>query len=229
MYSTTKKPKAILLDWDETLAHTRNCVVESIEYTLKKYNKEPWNITKNKYRDTKKSLKENFPNFFGKNANTAYNEYIEHYTQNSLNKVYPMEDANKFLTICTQQNIDLFIISNKEKSLLTKEVAICFPHIPFKKILGNDDATLNKPDAAPVFEALRHTKYEINKDNIWFIGDSKQDIECAYNACIQPILLGKGNFMDNNYVKDKANSSFPLLAFKNFNEITFFLLSKIIL
>ena len=60
-----KLPKAILFDWDETLAHTRDCVVEAMEYVLKKYRKESWNITKKRCRDPKKSLKDNFPNFFG--------------------------------------------------------------------------------------------------------------------------------------------------------------------
>lgn len=32
MKKAPKTPKAILLDWDETLAHTRNAVVEAMEY-----------------------------------------------------------------------------------------------------------------------------------------------------------------------------------------------------
>lgn len=216
-------PKAILLDWDDTLAHTRNSVVEAMEYVLKKYNKEPWGTTKTKYRDTKKSLKDNFPNFFGDKADIAYKEYLEYYIKHAYNKVSPMENAYDFLKFCNQKNIDLYIISNKEKSLLLKEVEFCFPDILFKKILGNGDAPLNKPDSAPVFTALCNAKYEVNKDNVWLIGDTKQDTECAYNANIQPVLLGRGKFMDDNYIKDRINSSLPLLVFKNFKKITDYL------
>ena len=212
-------PKAVLLDWDDTLAHTRSSVVEAMEYILKKYNKEPWDITKVKYRDTKKSLKENFPNFFGKDANRAYNEYLKYYIEYAYNKVYPMEKADEFLKLCNQKKIDLYIISNKEKSLLLKEVEFCFPNISFKKILGNGDAPLNKPNPAPVFVALDNVAYEVNRDNVWLIGDTKQDTECAYNAEIQPILLGKGKFMEDGYVKDKINSALPLLVFEGFNDI----------
>lgn len=140
MEKISDMPKAILLDWDDTLAHTRNAVVESMEYVLNKYNKEPWDITKAKYRDTKKSLKENFPNFFGEDASRAYSEYLKYYTEYAYNKVFPMENANEFLKFCNQNKIDLYIISNKEKSLLLKEVEFCFPNISFKKILGNGDA-----------------------------------------------------------------------------------------
>ena len=212
-------PKAVLLDWDDTLAHTRSSVVEAMECILKKYNKEPWDITKVKYRDTKKSLKENFPNFFGKDANRAYNEYLKYYIEYAYNKVYPMEKADEFLKLCNQKKIDLYIISNKEKSLLLKEVEFCFPNISFKKILGNGDAPLNKPNPAPVFVALDNVAYEVNRDNVWLIGDTKQDTECAYNAEIQPILLGKGKFMEDGYVKDKINSALPLLVFEGFNDI----------
>ena len=219
-------PNAILLDWDDTLAHTRNSVVEAMEYILKKYEKEPWDITKVKYRDTKKSLKDNFPNFFGEQAKTAYSEYLEYYLKYSYSKVSPMENAGNFLEFCNQNNIDLYIISNKEKSLLLKEVEFCFPDILFKKILGNGDAPLNKPNAAPVFTALNEVEYEINKNTVWLIGDTKQDTDCAYNANIQPILLGKGKFMDDNYIKDKTAASTPLLVFENFKEIIDYLRVK---
>ncbi len=212
-------PNAILLDWDDTLAHTRACVVDAIEFVLKKYNKEPWNITKAKYRDTNKSLKDNFSNFFGADYINAYNDYLDYYTKYTYNLVRPVENADNFLKFCNQNNIDLYIISNKEKSLLLKEVEFCFPDIAFKKILGNGDASQNKPYPAPVFEALHDVNYKINKENVWLIGDSKQDTECAYNANIQPVLLGKGKFMDDGYIKDKINSSIPLLIFDNFKEI----------
>ena len=216
-------PKAILSDWDETLAHTRDAVVEALEYVLMQYNKEPWEITKTKYRDTSKSLKENFPNFFAEDADEAYRQYLAYYVKYAYNKVYPMENADDFLKFCNQKDIDLYIISNKEKSLLLKEVEFCFPKIVFKKILGNGDALLNKPNPAPVFKALDNVKYQINKDNVWLIGDSKQDSECAYNANIQPVLFGRGNFMDEKYIREKTSSSLPLLRFSSFNEIIAYL------
>lgn len=212
-------PKAIMLDWDDTLAHTRNLVVEAMEYVLRKYHKESWDITKAKYRDTKKSLKDNFPNFFGDDADIAYRAYLKYYEKYAYNRVYPMENAGDFLKLCNQLHIDLYIISNKEKSLLLKEVKFCFPDISFKKILGNGDVPHNKPDPDPVFAALNDVAYETNENNVWLIGDTKQDTECAYNAHIQPVLLGKGKFMDANYVNDKKTYPIPLLVFGNFSEI----------
>ena len=55
--------RVVLFDWDGTLAETRPAVVDAMEHTLAAYGREPWDETKRKYRDTSKSLKENFPNF----------------------------------------------------------------------------------------------------------------------------------------------------------------------
>lgn len=213
------KPKAIILDWDDTLAHTRKAVVEAMEYVLKAYNKDSWDITKAKFRDTKKSLKENFANFFGKQANAAYNLYIDYYKINSYNQVQRVEKAFDFLSMCQQRNIHLFIVSNKEKSLLIKEVDFCFPNIKFSRILGNGDARQNKPAPDPVFEALKESHFEINRENVWLVGDTKQDTECAYNADVLPILIGNGKFMEDDYIKEKLNSTKPLLVFNNFQDL----------
>ena len=216
-------PKAIIFDWDDTLAHTRQAVVEAMEYILQKYNKEPWDITKAKYRDSKKSLKDNFENFFGNDAKKAYDEYLEYYRTNSFNKVKPFEYTKEFLSLCHQKNIDLYIISNKEKSLLLKEVAYCFPDVGFKNILGNGDAANNKPAPDPVFKALEGASFEINRDNVWLVGDTKQDTECAYNANILPVLIGKGKFMEDDYIKNKLNSSKPMLVFDSFRGLIDFI------
>lgn len=216
-------PKVIIFDWDGTLAHTRQAVVGAMEYVLKKHNKEPWDITKSKYRDTKKSLKDNFENFFGDNARKAYEEYLEYYQTNSYSKIRPLENAREFLNLCRQKNIDLCIISNKEKELLVKEVKQCFPDIPFKKILANGEAAHNKPFPDPVFKLLKNSSFEINRDNVWLVGDTKQDTECAYNSGVFPILIGKGKFMEDNYIKEKLNSSEPMLIFDTFREFIDFM------
>jgi len=218
-----KLPQAILFDWDETLARTRNAVTEAIEYTLQKFGKEPWHITKIKYRDTAKSFKENFPNFFGQKAGEAYQCYLDYYQKHCFPKVTASENAVEFLDLCRSKNIQTYIISNKEKTLLLHEVKQCFPRIAFEKILGNGDAPHNKPDAAPVFAALKNSPYPVTSETVWLIGDSRQDIDCAYNAGIRPILLGKGTFTDKIYLDTKLNANPPLCIFDNFNELTIFL------
>ncbi|MBO4285157.1 MAG: HAD hydrolase-like protein [Alphaproteobacteria bacterium] len=211
-----QKPKAILFDWDGTLAETRPAVVDSMEYVLKRYGKEPWDITKAKYRDTTKSLKENFVNFFQEDAPRAYQQYLEYYEINGYSKIKPMENADVFMKLCQNKGIDLYVVSNKERKLLLKEISYCFPAIKFKKVLANGDAPHNKPAPDPVFVALSDVSYPINRENVFLVGDSKQDTECAFNASVFPVLLGKGKFMDDDYIKMKKQSDEPLLVINTF-------------
>ena len=215
---TNQHPKAILFDWDGTLAETRSAVVKAMEYTLALYHKEPWNITKQKYRDTTKSLKENFPNFFGNDYKQAYATYLNYYQQNAIKQIYPILNAEKFLNQCTQNNIEIYVISNKEKSLLLQEVKQCFPQITFKNILGNGDSLKNKPAPDPVFTALASASYPINKNTVWLIGDSKQDTACALSANILPILIGIGKFMEKAEVSEQIANN-KIIQIQDFNQL----------
>lgn len=216
MQPMQQKPKAILFDWDGTLAETRPAVVDSMEYVLKRYGKEPWDITKAKYRDTTKSLKENFVNFFQEDAPRAYQQYLEYYEINGYSKIKPMENADVFMKLCQNKGIDLYVVSNKERKLLLKEISYCFPDMKFKKVLANGDAPHNKPAPDPVFVALNDVSYPINTKNVFLVGDSKQDTECAFNASVFSVLLGKGKFMDDDYIKMKKQSDEPLLVVDTF-------------
>ncbi len=211
-------PKAILFDWDGTLAETRTAVVCAMEYTLSQYQKAPWDITKQKYRDTTKSLKENFPNFFGEEYKQAYQTYLTYYQKFAIKQIRPVLNAELFLQQCCHNDIEIYIISNKEKSLLLQEVKQCFPNMTFKNILGNGDAPQNKPAPAPVYTALAEVPYQINKENVWLIGDSKQDTVCALAANILPVLIGNGKFMENSEVKQQLTNN-QIIQIQGFNDL----------
>ncbi len=210
-----KKPKAIILDWDGTLANTRPLVVSAIEKTLSYYALPNWDTTKSEKRDTTKSLKENFPNFFGDKAQEAYQRYLDIY-EKSIPTLQMSSGAGNFLLHVKDFNIPVCIVSNKEKSLLLREVEHLFPEFPFHVILGNGDAERNKPHPEPIFKALANTNISTETEPVWIIGDTKQDTECAYASGCTPILIGKGGFMDSAYINKKKASIPPLSTFTDF-------------
>ena len=85
--------RVVLFDWDGTLAETRPAVVDAMEHTLAAYGREPWDETKRKYRDTSKSLKENFPNFFGEESVRAYDDYLAYYRVHGMRRIVPAPGA----------------------------------------------------------------------------------------------------------------------------------------
>ena len=82
-----------------------------------------------------------------------------------------------------------------------------------------NDSKKNKPDASPVFKSLENTDIKINPKNVWIIGDSNQDIDCGYNAGIQPILYGKGKLAEAEYFKEKMKAIPPMQQIMHFKEI----------
>lgn len=212
------KPKAIIFDWDSTLAITRPTVIKALEQTLSRFNKEPWEKTK-KLRIPMLSLKDNFSQIFEKDSHAAYQYYLSVYEPELS---VPTEGSQKFLKTCKDKNIALYIVSNKERSLLLKEIKLCHPHTTFADILAHGDAKENKPSAAPIKKALKDAIFPINPENVWLVGDSLPDTECAYNANIQPILIGH-NIEDEAYLKEKRKATPPLIETDNFNQLTLLL------
>ena len=209
-------PKLIIFDWDDTLANTREAVVNAMNYVLSLYNLPEWEIIKKEKRDTKKSLKENFINFFGKeNEKEAYEKYLNYYINNSYNLVQPTNYSEDFLKFCNKKNINVAIISNKDKKLLNKEVEKCFKNIKFYQVLGNGDAVRNKPAPDPVFKLVENFDFDLNENDVWLVGDTKQDTECALSSNCKPILIGKGKFMEDDYLTKNNN----ILVINSFNEL----------
>ena len=210
-----KLPKVIVFDWDSTLAQTRQTVVAALEQTLKYYNMPPWKQTK-KLRKPMLSLKDNFPLIFGEKSDEAYAYYLSVY---QAELTHPSVGAERFLALCKRLNIGCYIVSNKEKALLMREVKQCFSGFAFDKILGYGDAPKNKPSAEPVFFALKDIKIDINPYNVWLVGDSLPDAECASQAHVQAIIIGH-NINDQAYLEQKMSSEPPLIMVESFDDIT---------
>ena len=217
-----KKPQVIFFDWDNTLALNRDVVVGAMNKVLAKYGKDDWEKTKKEKRDNNKSLKENFVNFFGVELEKqAYNDYLNFYNEFS-NLLKAPDNAKEMLKLLINKGIKVIIVSNKERSLLLNEISVLYSDINFYKIMANGDSEKNKPDASPIFKALENTNIEINPKNVWIIGDSNQDIDCGYNAGIQPILYGKGKLAEAEYFEEKRKATPSMQQIMDFEEIVEF-------
>lgn len=217
-----KKPQVIFFDWDNTLALNRDVVVGAMNKVLAKYDKDDWEKTKKEKRDNNKSLKENFVNFFGAELEKqAYNDYLNFYNEFS-NLLKAPNNAKEMLKLLVDKGIKVIIVSNKERSLLLNEINVLYNDINFYKIMANGDSEKNKPDASPIFKALEGTNIKINPENVWIIGDSNQDIDCGYNAGIQPILYGKGKLAEANYFEEKKKATPSMQQIMDFKEIVEF-------
>ena len=72
------------------------------------------------------------------------------------------------------------------------KMVLTYLKLDYKKfaiIVGNESYQKSKPAADPILVALKKTKYLNKKDQVVYIGDAKQDLDCAKNAGVSYINI----------------------------------------
>ena len=184
-----KKPKAVIFDWDNTLVDTWPLIQYSIDKTLCEMGKEPWGLEK--VRDcVHKSMRESFPEIFGQNWEQAGEIYKNTYRSIHLSKMRFLPSALDLIKEIHQMGILQFIVSNKIGVTLRKETKQLEIDNLFFAVVGAHDANYDKPSKDPVELALLGSDIVLGSDEVWFIGDTIADVECAYNSNCTPIVYG---------------------------------------
>lgn len=181
------KPKAILFDWDNTLVDSWTVIYDALNFTLKRFGKQPWSITETKSR-VGKSLRNSFPALFGDQWEKASEVFYERFDHIHIQNLKPTKGAQKMLDGVFEQGIFMSVVSNKRGDYLRKEVWHLGWNKYFSSFIGANDTENDKPSTEPVELALSKCIYK-RGENIWFVGDAIIDMECAYHSHLTPILL----------------------------------------
>lgn len=185
---TLAPPKAVIFDWDNTLVDTWPVIHAALHKTFTAMGKEPWTLGEVRER-VKKSMRDSFPELFGDGAEKAGKLYQEHYLSRHLQDLSSLPQAEEVLAFIKAKGIYQAIVSNKKGGSLRKEAVHLGWDKYFDKIIGSDDAAHDKPDPAPVLLALEGSGIAPSAD-VWFVGDSSIDLECAQNTGCRPVLYG---------------------------------------
>jgi phosphoglycolate phosphatase len=186
------KPKAILFDWDNTLADTWHIIYEALHETFTAMGHEPW-----PFEDVKQgregihhSLRDSFPKIFGEGWEKAREVYFQSFLRHHLEKIRDLPDASSVLTHLSGTGLYTAVVSNKTGKYLREEVAHMGWDGYFHKVVGASDASEDKPHPAPIHLALEGSGIAAGP-HVWFVGDSFTDIQCALNAGCTPVLFGE--------------------------------------
>ena len=183
--------KAVVFDWDNTLAQSKPALVNTVNQVLEKYNLPPWEIIKQK-RDNTLSFQDNFPILFGKNASEAYALYKQIYLKNALNQIKATEFSYPILSFFKKRNIPICLMTNKDRDLLEFELPVLFEPETFFSIVCGHESQKNKPHSSNLYQTLRPilNPEDISPESVWVIGDSPQDSFCAFNSGAKAIRIG---------------------------------------
>ncbi|NQW00130.1 MAG: HAD family hydrolase [Rhodospirillales bacterium] len=183
----TPVPRAILFDWDNTLVDSWPVIHDALNTTLVAYNHEPWTLQETRTR-VRKSLRESFPDLFGDLWQEAAAVFYERYGNIHATMIEPISGIADLLSEISESGIYLGIVSNKRGDFLRKEAdALAWTNY-FGHIVGATDAPRDKPATDPVFMALADSGIVPGQD-VWFVGDTDIDMECAIAANCLPVLM----------------------------------------
>ncbi|WP_425404864.1 HAD family hydrolase [Hwanghaeella sp.] len=180
-------PRAVVFDWDNTLVDTWPVIHASFETTLKAMGHEPWTLEQTKDR-VSKSLRDAFPALFGDRWEEARDIYYGAFEETHLDALKPLENALAVLEYLQGMDLPMALVSNKTGRYLRREVAHLEWNGYFRSVVGAGDAVRDKPDPEALLMALAPMELALGPD-IWFIGDSRSDLELAHNAGCTGILV----------------------------------------
>jgi phosphoglycolate phosphatase len=181
-------PRAVLFDWDNTLV----CSYDASSTAYKNFMKRVGAplVTRSDMENRPVSSRQLFSELFGDNWQEMVTLYYQEFAKIHLDHVNPMQDAEKFLDILHGHNIYMAVVSNKNGQFLRQEVEHLLWEPYFSSVVGCYDLSFDKPRPEPAYHALEKGRIAPGSD-VWFIGDSWVDYECAVNAGLTPIIIGE--------------------------------------
>ncbi len=182
--------KAVVFDWDGTLAETRTPRLWAVNRIMAEYGLPDWESTRplqNKYL----SFMDNFPLVFGDRAAAAYAEYFDLYKANVARMIKTFPGVRETLDFLRARKIKISVMTNKDRRLLDFELPLLFDPALFDRIVCGHEAAHDKPDAAHALAALDGlvAAEEISPQTVWIVGDSVLDSMTAEAVGALPVRI----------------------------------------
>ena len=184
--------KAVVFDWDNTLAQSTPPLTYAVNRVLKTYHLPCWNIIKQK-RDTNLSFRDNFPILFGKDANAAYSQYKHIYLQAVGKMISRTPYASEVLHFFKKRYIPIFLMTSKDRELLEFELPMLFEPEYFDCIVCGHEAEKDKPHGDHLMYTLNHcaSNKPLCPKDVLVVGDSPQDSACAVSCGATAVIIGR--------------------------------------
>jgi phosphoglycolate phosphatase len=183
-----RHPRAILFDWDNTLVDSWGTIHEALNFLMRAMDKPEWSMAETRER-VRLSLRDAFPFHFGERWEEARDIYLGRFRAIHLDRLTALPGRERLLRALAERQVFLGIVSNKTGELLRREVAQLGWSGFFGSVVGAGDAPADKPACDPVHLALEPSGVPAGAE-VWFVGDTAVDMECAQNSGCVAVLLG---------------------------------------
>jgi phosphoglycolate phosphatase len=182
-------PKAVFFDWDNTLVDTCLLSFQGINKALQELGNVPmeWDAFLNAPSLGVRSFFQQI--LTSEKAIIAEQIFHETLVREHLTCLAPIPGAKNLLRFLESQRIPMGVVSNKHGDILRKEIQHLGWEKYFSQIVGSYDTPEDKPSPTPLLFALDNHSLTPGPD-VWFIGDSSVDMDCAKLANCTPVSVG---------------------------------------
>ncbi len=187
MSALDRLPGAVLFDWDNTLVDTFPVIHEAMNAALAAMGHPTWTLEETHAR-VRRSMREAFPEMFGERWREAKDVFYGRFEEIHLKRLVACDGAEALLAELSSRGVFLGVVSNKMGANLRLEVSHLGWDGYFSGLVGASDASRDKPAVEPVDLALAAGPHKRGPD-VWFVGDTAIDMECATNAGCTSILI----------------------------------------
>jgi phosphoglycolate phosphatase len=185
-----QRPRAIIFDWDNTLVDSWATIHDALNFLMEAMGRPLWTLEETRER-VRLSLRESFPRLFAERWREAQQIYLDRFRAIHLERLTPLPGGEAMLRALADDGLYLAVVSNKTGAVLRLEAAHLGWTPLFGAIVGAGDADADKPHPAPVALALEPGGITPGGE-VWFVGDTEVDMECAIASGCVPVLLGAG-------------------------------------
>mgnify|MGYP001042941028 CR=1 FL=1 len=198
------KIKCVIFDLDGTLVDGFEIIYESFNYALKKLGLKTVPISKIR-KVIGPALSEGFRKLVPNNlVEKGVQLYREYYKERYLKRTILFDGIRELLTMLKDRNTIVGLITNK-KGNFARDLLEYLNLIPyFDFITGAEEGFLPKPESQIMEHIL--SKYNLQPNEVVYIGDSSIDGEFAKKADVKFIAVGMGLGKEKELYKYKPLS-----------------------
>jgi len=192
--------KSFIFDVDGTLIDSYDGITESVINVLNKYNYKMENIREYILNTSVLDLFVLVSNKINVSLNILFNEYKIEREKTSNNYKF-MDNVIECISYLYKKGYNIFIYTHKSKAINKILIDNKIDYL-FKDVISSDSEMFKrKPD--PTCLNYLIDKYNLDKEDTYYVGDRKIDVECANNANIKSILYRNNkNIKSDYYIED---------------------------
>ncbi len=167
----------VVFDWDGTLADTCLLISSAYEHTSKTLGTKIYSYDEIKNLTSTIQNKDILKYVYGEKENEAKKVFYNYVRKNHVDKLKPVCGAKNLLEFCCENNLKVFLITNKKRELLIKEMEKLGFEKFFANVVAAGDFSQDKPHPMAT-KALFGTSLP-KAESILVVGDGEADWKTA--------------------------------------------------